>query len=301
MIFAVGCLILGAGLDRLWSPGLNPSSVPAIAFSIELPANDSTAEEVPLAIAPDGSRIAYGAVQDGRRRLFVRLLGRDATIPVLGTVGARQPVFSPDGQEIAFAADGKLKRTTIAGGGPVVLCDLPDPKGIAWGTDDAIVFAPDASSGLFRIGRKGGAPEALTSVAGQPAGWSHRWPLLLPHNVVLFVETHGTPTEANVVAQSLETGQRETVIVDGTKPQYVAVGQVTYVNRRGEMFLAPFDSARLAVTGLTVPLPERPVITKGGDATFSVSSDGTLVFVPVNTPRRIEIVNWAALARASRE
>jgi hypothetical protein len=67
------------------------------------------------------------------------------------------------------------------------------------------------------------------------------------------------------------------------------------------MFLAPFDSARLAVTGLTVPLPERPATTDGGDATFSVSSDGTLAFVPINTPRRIEVVKWTAPAGPSRE
>ena len=36
--------------------------------------------------------------------------------------------FSPDGQWIGFFADGKLKKSRMAGGSPIVLCDAPSVR-----------------------------------------------------------------------------------------------------------------------------------------------------------------------------
>lgn len=64
-------------------------------------------------LSPDGSRVVLVATgSDSRTRLWVRSLDREDTRLLAGTVGALHPFWSPDGKDIAFFADGKLKRVS---------------------------------------------------------------------------------------------------------------------------------------------------------------------------------------------
>ncbi len=86
-----------------------------------------------LAISPDGRRIAYQVLRDGRVQLYLRLLDEVTTTLISGSdsVGFGPPVFSPDGESVVFVADGKLKKVSLPGGTPVTLCDL---TGLWWGS-----------------------------------------------------------------------------------------------------------------------------------------------------------------------
>ena len=55
-------------------------------------------------ISPDGSQLAYVGVQSGVRRLFIRRLDQFDAVPVVGTDGASEAFFSPDGQWVGFVA-----------------------------------------------------------------------------------------------------------------------------------------------------------------------------------------------------
>ena len=73
-----------------------------------------------LAISRDGRRIAYTA----NGQIYVRVLDDLVARPVPGTaVGAAplSPFFSPDGESIAFFAQGRLMKVPVAGGIPVPL------------------------------------------------------------------------------------------------------------------------------------------------------------------------------------
>jgi serine/threonine-protein kinase len=70
--------------------------------------------EPDVILSPDGTRLAYLS-QD---RLFTRRLDQSQGTELSGTQGAASPFFSPDGQWIAFAAGGKLKKISIARCGP---------------------------------------------------------------------------------------------------------------------------------------------------------------------------------------
>src|SRR5260370_12254675 len=85
--------------------------------------------------------------------------------PLVGTQGGLSPFFSPDGQWIGFFADGKLKKASIHGGEPVVLCEAPMNRGASWGQDDVIVFSPTLFGVLMRISATGGSPDLLSPPA----------------------------------------------------------------------------------------------------------------------------------------
>ncbi|HEX4380491.1 MAG TPA: hypothetical protein VH022_10680, partial [Candidatus Acidoferrum sp.] len=56
-----------------------------------------------------------------------------------------------DGLSIAFFAEGKLKTISVAGGPVSSVADAPNPRGGAWGADDAIVYTPDYRDALWIV------------------------------------------------------------------------------------------------------------------------------------------------------
>jgi serine/threonine-protein kinase len=87
----------------------------------------------PPAISPDGARIAVIEQAAGGFRLATRRLDQSDFVVLGGTEGVSRSFFSPDGQWIAFFADGKLKKVAVQGGSPITLCDAPNPLGGSWG------------------------------------------------------------------------------------------------------------------------------------------------------------------------
>ena len=95
------------------------------------------------------------------------------------------PFWSPDSRYLAFFADGKLKKVSVAGGPPQILCDAPNPRGGSWtrasdGGSGIIVFAPDRYVALSRVSAAGGEPVQLTALDSSRQLVSHRQPEFLP-------------------------------------------------------------------------------------------------------------------------
>ena len=112
----------------------SPAAAP-IRTSVTLPTAvnlDTGATTRSLAVSTDGRRLAYVGAAAGRKRLYIRSLDEFDAKAIDGTDGARYPFFSPDGKWVAFFTDRELKRVSIAGGAPIVVCDIP-PIGRAAG------------------------------------------------------------------------------------------------------------------------------------------------------------------------
>jgi len=130
-----------------------PPRAPA-RLAVDLPPNIrlSITLSNPLAVSPDGSRLAFVASRDGARsRLYLRELSRFGASSIPGTEGADGPFFSPDGQWVAFFAEKKLRRAAAQ-----------PRRDVGRRRDDRPLLRPvrpDASPCLRRHGRATDSPE----------------------------------------------------------------------------------------------------------------------------------------------
>ena len=117
---------------------------PETAFSLE---NGSH-----FALSPDGSHLVFVAADSvPTRNLWVRELSRPAAYMLTGTQDASYPFWSPDSKQIAFFADGKLKKLDLNGGAPMTVTNASDGRGGTWNSDGTILFAPNIRSAIHRV------------------------------------------------------------------------------------------------------------------------------------------------------
>jgi WD40-like Beta Propeller Repeat len=113
--------------------------------------------------------------------------------------------------------------------------------------------------------------------------FSHRWPEFLPGGkAVLFASTESSFNwaNANVIVETVGTGERRNLIQSGTHPRYAASGHLVYA-QGGSLMAAPFDHRQLAVMGAAVPVIEGVLQSRAsGAAQYSFSGTGSLVYVP---------------------
>ena len=285
----VGAVAVSAAITAYATWTLTRTPTPSLSlarFTIALPAGvgfSNTGVHV-VAVSEDGSRVAYAANQ----RLYLRMMDQLEATPVRGTEGTanaagRGPFFSPDGQWIGFWQDGQLKKVSIIGGAPLVLCAAENPFGISWARDNTILYgqselgAGKGAAGIWRVSSDSGKPERVVSVEADERA---EGPQMLPGGRAILFTLVRRPNRntAQIVVQSLESGKRLVVVESGADARYMPTGHLVYA-LGGTLLVVPFDVARLAVTGAAVPLVE-DVAQQGPTAHFAISSQGALVYVP---------------------
>jgi Tol biopolymer transport system component len=145
-----------------------------------------------------------------------------------------------------------------------------------------IVFN-QAGRGIMRVSANSGQPEVLVSVKDGEVMYG---PQVLPGGEWLLFTLATAATadgweKAQIVVQSLKSSERKMLISGGSDARYLPTGHLVYA-LGGVLFAVPFDLRRLAVTGGPVPIVEGVKRSQGttGAAHFSVSSTGSLVYVP---------------------
>jgi Tol biopolymer transport system component len=259
-------------------------------LSIPLPNGHVMGDQnIQLAFAPDGKQLAYVAGPSGTQQLYLRALDNPVSKLIAGTDMASGLFFSPDGQWIAFFAQGKLKKVSVAGGATVDVCDSGSDAGGCWGSDDTIVFTPSVSSGLLRVSAEGGSPEVLTTLDSSKNEISHRYPQFLPGGkAVLFTVLKGVGwDDMDIVLQDLDTGERRTLIRGGHTGRVVSTGHLVYC-RAGNLMALPFDTVRQEVTASApVTIIEGIRLSPAVAGDYSFSNAGSLAYIPAS-PRQFE-------------
>jgi serine/threonine-protein kinase len=239
-----------------------------------------------LDLSPDGRIIAFVAIDDehGREMVFLRRLGETEVRVLEGTGGARNPFFSPDGSEIAFFADEKLRKIPIEGGSVVVLADAATSRGGTWSKDGSILYSPEYSSGLMKVESSGGTPEVFRGLDSQSGERTYRFPDVIPGGdaVIYTVGMMDSPNnydDAKIVVFDPGSGTVKTLVDGGNMARWVDERTLVY-SRAGVLYAASFDPDRLEVVGQPVPVIE----DLGGDPSsgaghFAAADNGTFVWV----------------------
>ena len=279
-MFAITALaFLAIGGISVWNLKPTPAPQrPVTRFTISLPAGQRLAglDDPAIALSPDGTRLAYVAIQGGIQQLYLRAMDSPEVKPILGTEGAAAPFFSPDSQWVGFFAGGKLKKVSVSGGAAVSVADVPGTyRSATWGSDDAILFWSVGRSGIFRVSEAGGTPQTL--VASKPEE-AVLFPEILPGGKAVLFTAGTSLADPRVAIRSQQTGERRDLI-GGMRPSYAPTGHLIYA-QGGTLMAVPFDPQRLGLTASPVPVLEG--VLQGSTTRipqYSFSNTGSLAYV----------------------
>jgi Tol biopolymer transport system component len=237
------------------------------------------ASVAPLAISPDGTQIAILAVGPaGRRRILVRSLDSLAARVLDGTDDATSPFWSPDSQQIAFFAGGKLLKVRAAGGLPFPVCEALVPLGGTWSQAGVILFSVNRpSTPLLRVGEGGGA---VTPASKLEPGELHTRPYFLPDGRhFLFRVIPGRSEPRGVIYMgSLDSTERTRLVEVESSNILYSAGHLLYL-RQNTLMAHRFDPDRRTLSGDAFSVAE-PIQALGTAAVgvFAASPNGVLVY-----------------------
>ena len=264
--------LLAAGFFAWRGAAQGPDARPQLRFTIPVP-KGVTSIDLPR-ISPDGRTLAFAAQDStGRTMIWLRPLNALTANPLPGTENSVRPFWSPDSRTIGFVADGKLKKIPVAGGGPEVVCAAPTGADGSWSTQDVILFDGAATDPVKRVNANGG--EAATAVSGDSVT-GVGWPAFLPDGRH-FVFSRLLANGSKLMVGTLGTGRSKALGIDGSRAEISPDGYVLFARNR-TLLGQRFDMRALAVHGDPFPVAEDLPVTGSGQANFSVSRNGVLVY-----------------------
>ena len=273
-----------------------PPDAPVVRLPLVLPEGQQLLADLAqqsVAISPDGTRLAYIA----NNQVFLRSMGEMEARAIAGSPGTTQslspsdPFFSPDGQWVGFYSrdDSTLKKIAVTGGAPATICKTDAVSGVSWSGNDIVFGMLAGPKGIMHVPAGGGEPEELVRLSA-PHERLHGPQLIDNGRSVLFTMTRddgpGRWDKAQIVMQSLKTGERKTLI-GGTDARYLPSGHLVYA-LGGTVYAVPFNVSKADLQGVTpVAVIEGVMRGIGGNtgatsatARFAVSKNGTLIYVP---------------------
>jgi Tol biopolymer transport system component/DNA-binding winged helix-turn-helix (wHTH) protein len=268
-------LLLLVGLALRNSPEATVSNPnPEMRLEVMTP---STADPTSIAMSPDGMKVVFVAISEGRSQLRLRSLesGFERSLP--GTDGALFPFWSPNNRSLGFFADGSLKRTDIDGGLPRTLAEAPAGRGGTWNSQDIILFTPNAGGPIFKVSASGDTPAtALTAIE---AG-SQRHPRFLPdgHHFLYFVPGSAATRGVYVGDMSTSGAPKRISVMADAAVEFVAPNHLLFV-MQSALFAQKFDPNTLTLSGDPLRLGEQVTVDGAMNrAALSVSNVGSIIY-----------------------
>jgi serine/threonine protein kinase/Tol biopolymer transport system component len=242
-----------------------------------------------IALSPDGRTLVFSGTRGTTTQLFSRSFDQSTATPLAGTEGAVAPFFSPDGRGIAFFTTSKLKKVPAGGGPAIDICNVAlnlTPFGASWGSKETIAFS--TGSRIFTVSASGGTPREIVKADRSNGLIAISTPQWLPRETALLYTARSSDdwTQARIVAQPTDGGASRTLVTGAADARYVTTGHLLYM-KLGTLVAAPFDPARLQITGAPVALLDdvMQAVNAGnsgaetGAGQFAVAPAGTLAYV----------------------
>jgi Tol biopolymer transport system component len=281
VVAGVMMLLGAAGLWYGWRANSGDRPVSGVKrVSLSLTQSEGLRIVGRFALSPDGTMLTFLGQSEGREKLYLRHLDKNEITALAGTEGAVRPFFSPDSRWIGFFVGSTLRKVAVEGGAPSDICEA----GVAtanWGDNDEIIFSDGVA--LMRVSAQGGIPEFLPTDESL-AGVRAILPRILPggrHVLYTSIPATGAIDEGSIVVQSIESGEKLTLIQGGTNPHYLPTGHIVYESS-GTLIAVPFDIGSLTITGPRSPLGEQVSTEATGHANFTMSMDGSMIYSSAN-------------------
>jgi Tol biopolymer transport system component/tRNA A-37 threonylcarbamoyl transferase component Bud32 len=271
--FAIGAVVTGLAV---WTFAKQSSSaLPADVVRFGIHDTDRvivSRSDGDIALSPDGRTLAFVGFGEGGPRIWLRDLDTADARALLGTEGARQLGWSPDGKSLAFMASFRIKKVAVAGSTPEVLSQtrLSDARSPVWTPNGTILYADN--NGFWSVAANGGGPVA--QVVPVP-GTRHEPTAFLPGGRHFLERVQSTdPAKAGTWATAFDATTRTRLLTFPVTARYAA-GQLLFVRDR-VLYGQAFDVAALRLDG-----EPRPLAQNAADG-FSVSTLGTVAYRPVS-------------------
>ena len=292
---AAALAVAGVALGRLLPTGKAPPAA-VERFDVAVPAGQgfTGAPLNALALSPDGGMLVYvGRASAGSGyQLYERRLDHLEPFQAIpGSESGAFPVFSPDGSQLAYMTpDGARVVPVPFAGATTASISAPVQAlgGLVWLGNAALVMT-DTGGALVRVGLDG----RMTTLS-RPGAADVRnvFPLasLPDERTVLALLARGNTALGPVVAVDARNGRRTVILATAVTAAWYARGCLLWTLPSGVLQAAPFDPARLRITGAAVTLAEGVRQVVGGGGQVAVSEAGSLVYLP-EQPFNLDLVD----------
>jgi Tol biopolymer transport system component len=228
----------------------------------------------PAVPSPDGQRIVFVAMSNGKNVLWVQRVREGVSRPLSGTDNAYHPFSSPDSNSIGFFDDTRLMRVDADGGPVQVVTSVVGGRGGTWNQRGIILFAL-IRDGLYQVPATGGQPKKVTTIAENEA--DHRWPWFLPDGQhFLYLARDENPMRSNIFLGKLGTTLRKHIGESSSRP-VVARGYLVTTRGRN-LFAQRFDLDKFVLAGEPRPLAAHLHYIGGTANAVFAASDGLLTY-----------------------
>ena len=207
----------------------------------------------PIAISPDGTKLAFVESREGSRTIVLRDLNSFDSKPLTATeLGGI--FFSPDSRWLGFQQDGFIRKISLSTGAIVRLARteaamlrLRRRMGRRW---HSLLFGPGPL--VRRLGPAATEAELVPGPQSESMTALQWWPEALPGGEWLLLTGYVSNTnEPGIVVRSLRTGETRMLVESGMAGRYVQGGYLVYA-RAGKLFAVRFDAERARILGSPV-------------------------------------------------
>jgi Tol biopolymer transport system component len=265
-----------------------PAERPAL-MRFQIPNPEGVTDVGPPVLSPDGRMLAFDATDaSGERALWLRPLDALQSKRLAGTEGAIRPIWSPDSRNIAFVANGKLRRISVAGGLPQTIADVQFGADGTWGPSGVILFDGRTTDPVMRVDAAGGVPTPAVTPDPSREGIGAGYPVFLPGGRdFLYYSLSAKPENNALMVRSLDGTEGRLVMKTTSQVVFAPPGYLLYVRDRA-LVAHKFDLKTHAVQGEAVPVGEGLDLDFVGLASVSASSTGVLAYrTGQSTQRRL--------------
>ena len=255
-------------------------------FTIAPPPGMMFADSV--ALAPDRRRIVF-IFKDvsGTYSLWVRALNELGMRRLPGTDGARYPMWSPDALDVAFFAEGKLKRTSADGGPIRTICESGSGFGGSWSREGTILFTREFGTPIVAVAASGGTPRQVTELDASRGDVAQFFPQFLPDGRhFVFVARNLDPEKTEIRAGSLDDKSVKPLFHADSAAIFADPGYLLFA-RDNAVFAWKFDPKSLRLEGEASPAFENAQYRTEENRLCASAAGGRVAYQQWSSRRRL--------------